>query len=62
VKNDTEEKNDARIKADSLAQTKPRNQKRKNDAKTTLKEKQIHSQENDTQSRLKHASRQKNLL
>jgi len=66
----TPKRNDAQRKAESLAQTKPRNTKEKptlkseNDTeeKTTLKEKQIHSQENDTQSRLKHASRQKNLL
>ena len=54
--------NDAQRKADSLAQQSQETKKGKNDAKTTLKEKQIHSQEKDTQSRLKHASRQKNLL
>ena len=54
--------NDAQRKADSLAQQSQETKKEKNDARTTLKEKQIHSQENDTQSRLKHAFRQKNLL
>jgi hypothetical protein len=58
----TTPKRKRRSKKKQIHSTKPRNKKEKNDAKTTLKEKQIHPQENDTQSRLKHASRQKNLL
>ena len=49
--NNTPKRNDAQRRS-----TKPRNPKRKTTL-TTLKEKQIHSQENDTQSRLKNASR-----
>ena len=56
------EKRRSKKKADSLAQQSQETKKRKNDAKTTLKEKQIHSQENDTQSRLKNASKTKALV
>ena len=49
-------------KRNDAFQIRPSQEAERKTTLTTLKEKQIHSQENDTQSRLKHASRQKNLL